>query len=41
MTEEVLTLSLGLVAVTQEEFKKVKEAQKFKLLNCTLRAREF
>jgi len=39
MTEEVLTLGLGLVAVTQEEFEKVKEAQKFELLNCTLQAR--
>jgi len=39
MTEQVLTLGLGLVAVSQEQFEKVKETQKFELLNCTLRAR--
>ena len=35
--EQVLTLSLGLIAVTQEEFEEVKEAQELKLLNGTLR----
>ena len=39
MIEQVLSLDLGLVAVPQEEFEEVKEAQKLKLLNCTLRAR--
>ena len=37
MIKQVLALGLGIVAVTQEEFEKVKEAQKFKFLNCTLR----
>ena len=37
MIEQVLTLSLGLIAVTQEEFEEVKEAQELKLLNGTLR----
>ena len=39
MIEQVLALGLGLVAVAQEEFEKVEEAQKLKLLNCTLRTR--
>ena len=38
MVEQVLALGLRLVAVPQEEFEKVKEAQELKLLNCTLRA---
>jgi len=34
--EQVLALGLGIVAVTQEEFEKVKETQKFKFLDSTL-----
>ena len=37
MIKQVLALGLGIVAVTQEELEKVKEAQKFKFLNRTLR----
>ena len=36
MIEQVLALGLGIVAVTQEEFEKVKEAQKFKFLDSAL-----
>ena len=39
MIEEILALGLGFVAVAQEEFEKVKEAQKLELLNCALQAR--
>ena len=37
MIEQVLALGLGIVAVTQEEFEKMKEAQKLELLDSTLR----
>ena len=39
MVEQVLALGLGFVAVAQEEFEKVKKAQKLELLNRTLQAR--